>query len=626
MQQKLVVFNGTAINKYNMVFTVGALESGLNQSWEIGLPSCVGHDLHRPIAWSKALSLYFEPGLVRLAGRIFVPENADDEKEIHETFQYQRAKMVGEEFEPHRTALEQKLAGVLTEKAYGLMPGCAVFFDQGLAEKRFPDIFKDQDKHGLIQLSSLNPVGPGVYEIDGLLLFAHPFFRRSLSRHNSLNSPFLSVFQKVSEKHDIDVKVALDRDMIGLASTYKEYIELEYWWGPKFSDELSEIDFGVTRHEASKDQRLFHGVSSAEFWWHNQNGIRTLECEELKDIPSLGVGKDSFGCRYVHSMLSSDTGLSNHIDGAIRLYDENSMIERLEQDISKSGKGSNYTKLWRIDGKFNVALWKELLTHYYRDNHLIGEYLGGEDENKHLRPREISSDIYEIPLSKNVPCNIERGHGPRLSVSYHKKTESLVNLLEVRPTDFIILDDGRHNYIDGDTIEIIKLLKIRGIDVKYPDHTLLIAFNDMVLNLPLLIFDIRNGIEISLEIQNAFLRLCEAWREHGDNRIISYNIGICYSEKDVYYSIAGHVDDLIIWLKSEESKFPSNENDIGKWAELASNFISENFPHSIDYPPLHNFLQPDGLLHFKRRFLKPSEYSMHYDEKAKGVVWKYSYP
>ena len=47
------------------------------------------------------------------------------------------------------------------------------------------------------------------------------------------------------------------------------------------------------------------------------------------------------------------------------------MIERLETDISKSGKKSNYQKLWRIDGEIEISVWKELLNDYFRDNRLV---------------------------------------------------------------------------------------------------------------------------------------------------------------------------------------------------------------------------------------------------------------
>jgi hypothetical protein len=67
--------------------------------------------------------------------------------------------------------------------------------------------------------------------------------------------------------------------MVGLAISYKGPIELEYWWGPKFNEDLSEINFGVTKHSADEDEQLFHGISATEFWWHKQNEIKTYECE-----------------------------------------------------------------------------------------------------------------------------------------------------------------------------------------------------------------------------------------------------------------------------------------------------------------------------------------------------------
>jgi hypothetical protein len=61
MLEKLAVLNGNAVNRYGYLFPVEALESALNRSWEIGVPSCISHDLHRLIGWTRGLSLYIEP-------------------------------------------------------------------------------------------------------------------------------------------------------------------------------------------------------------------------------------------------------------------------------------------------------------------------------------------------------------------------------------------------------------------------------------------------------------------------------------------------------------------------------------------------------------------------------------
>jgi hypothetical protein len=500
------------------------------------------------------------------------------------------------------------------------MPACAAFVDDGLVLRTFQDIFKNQDKNGLIPLADLNPIGPGAFEIDGLLLFAHPFFRRSLSRHNSLNTPFLSRFQKVAHSYGLDAKIALDPDMIGLASTYNEYIELEYWWGPQFSDELAEIKFGVAKHVANEDQKIFQGISATEFWWHNQNEIKTLECEEIRDIPSLGLNKDSFGCRYVHSMLDPIKAIPNHMDGSVRLYDESAMLERLETDISKSGKKSNYKKLWRFDGEIQISTWKKLLNDYFRDNRLVGEYLGAEGENEYNSPRELINTTYSSHLSNFIPCNMEPNDGIRISISYHEKAHCENNLISFIPVDFIKNEHGRFSYIEYDSTEVAKLLKRNGYQVLVPDDTMLIAFEDLLLNFPRIHHSGKNSVRLALATQDVFLSLCEILSSRGDDRVISFTMSVEYEDRDVYFSFAGHVNDLFTWFRSKEATLPSSQGRIGQWAEDASSYINNVYKKSIDSPPLHDLLKMDGMLIFPRRFLKDNDYRIRYDENSDSLI------
>ena len=93
----------------------------------------------------------------------------------------------------------------------------------------------------------------------------------------------------------------------------------------------------------------------------------------------MGIGEDKYACRYVHSMIDEETKLPYHLDGAMRIYDEEAFLERIETDISKAGKNTEYVKLWRIDGEIDIVLWKELLNDFYRDNHQVGEYLLGNN-------------------------------------------------------------------------------------------------------------------------------------------------------------------------------------------------------------------------------------------------------
>jgi hypothetical protein len=74
--------------------------------------------------------------------------------------------------------------------------------------------------------------------------------------------------------------------MVGLASTYHQREELEYWWRPKFNDDLTSISPNVTHHEATPEERMYHCISRTEFWWQSCDGKHIFEAEELRDLPS----------------------------------------------------------------------------------------------------------------------------------------------------------------------------------------------------------------------------------------------------------------------------------------------------------------------------------------------------
>jgi hypothetical protein len=46
--------------------------------------------------------------------------------------------------------------------------------------------------------------------------------------------------------------------------------------------------------------------------------------------------------------------------------------------MTEFGRRSNYTKLFRIDGKLTLSDWKSLTTNYLQGNPLIYEYFGIE--------------------------------------------------------------------------------------------------------------------------------------------------------------------------------------------------------------------------------------------------------
>jgi hypothetical protein len=621
MRQLLAVLTSNAISRYGTIFAIGDLESLLRESWHPGAPYFVSHDSHRPSGWSVGLSLYLEPGLARVTGLLLMPETVEDDEKVLLWVRHSLLQTISKRITPHRPELERRLRPYLSGKEGPLMPNCAALFDEGIATRVFPEIFAQRDKDGLLSLKLLKQVAPGIFEREGLLLFAHPFFRRSLSRLNSLSEPFFAMLRFLSNCAELEIRIALDEDMVGLAGTYERSAEFEYWRGPKFSDDLTIIKTGgVTRHEADEDQRFFHGVSRTEFWWYTQDGRRTFECEEVRNIPSAGAGSDQYGCRYVHSMLDSSTGLPIHIDGAIRMYDERAMVERIDQDILHAGRHADYTKLWRVDGQLDVAKWKELLTHYYRDNKLIGEYLGGEDEQTFAASDESSSIGSAAILSQYTPTSMGPGRGIKLSISYHQRTDDSGARRFIRTFDSFTQDSSEHSYVEAETIDLVKLLQRMGEQIEVSHDIAHVVFQDGVVNLPLVMHTGENAVELAETTQRAIGALCEAWAQYKVDRMVSYNLGVQYADKDVYFSVAGHIADLNIWLRQHESYLPHEASLMGAWAEDAYGALTKQFPATNDDPPLAEMLRQSGMLVFKRRFLKPEEYTVRIEGDGERAI------
>ena len=178
------------------------------------------------------MGIHLQAGLARLTGVCLVPETADEQAALASRARSYIEAFTAERIGPHIGELCQRLGDRLGSDYGWIEAGCAGVVAPGLAVRTFPDIFDLKDKDGLVLLRHLNQVAPGVFERDGLVFFAHKYFRRSLSRHNTLNEPFLARFSKLADS--LSSRIALDEDMVGLASTLVPSIELEYWWGPKF--------------------------------------------------------------------------------------------------------------------------------------------------------------------------------------------------------------------------------------------------------------------------------------------------------------------------------------------------------------------------------------------------------
>lgn len=618
------VVNSDQVTRNNYKFSVKSLEGAYCDGWQKGTPSFINHDRTKLAGWVNLSSLYFEPGMLRTTNVMYIPENETEKANLNNGMIKYFEQLESKVYTQQIRELETKLDGYLTKDYKVYTSGCVGIIDKKIVIKLFPELFDNKDKHGLIDARLLQPILPGIYQYKGFLIFAHQCFRRSFSRLNTLNDAFFEKFNRLRSNSQISMKLAIDIDLIGLSGTEQRELEFQYWWGPKFNNGLSQIPIGLSRYENDSYNRVFNSIRSTEFLWYEQDDIKTLECEEITDVSNLTDenNEENYGCRYVHSMLSKDNEDVMHLDGAIRVYDTEKMLNRLDLSLDKAEKNTKYMKMWRLDGKIDVDTWKELITHYYRDNRLIGEYFDGEDEvMDEFKPQLIEENITRTPIQRYVPYNLKYGDGIRLAISYKEKENyDQEDIICIRPNQSLFINGKSMRYIETDTYEIIKLLRKQNIKVREPLPGIKnIAFEDMCINLPNIIHRGCNAVTNANITQTLIRQLCSAWKSRGDDRLISYTISIEYQDKQVLYSVAGHVLDLLDWLNDKSSVLPIDSNEVGNWCENFKQFLYK-YPQSKDNPKIGDILDTRGIINFKRKFVDSDRIGYYYDEVKKAVI------
>ncbi|WP_162898199.1 hypothetical protein [Acinetobacter sp. WCHAc010034] len=518
MKQQLGVFTTNQINKSGFRILASALMNAeeshhferLTTGLPAGLPAFIQHDMHRPVGWSQVLGLLIDSKMVRVVGVI---KEAETEQE-----KIQLAQLASHFWESHHNKGSDTLKSDLLERANlskldefdkFLKMEAYVLSRKNVASSLYPELFNissnSVDKDGLTDYKtlcqSMKQIQPGVFldKKHNLLIFAHRFFRRSLSHRNKFNEYFLSSFDKtVAESPHLTPRLRLDPDLIGHPDTVTNLLELEYWWGPHFNDDISSIPNGVTEHKASEKTRYFEGVDRTQIWWKSpetrlnsiiKDRYRSFEIEELIENSSGGLPDEQYGCRYAHAEYSIGTSAITHFDGAIRAYPQDEYLERIGLAIDQAGKHSDYTKLFRFDGSMTVDLWKKLLSDYFKGNPLIPEYLGVVQDDIKIQSKEATNedvsttDIEEPVVESELAVFISLTHGDSPHESY------------IEPSTIVLPDERRLRTIETGGGAIDEFIRSKF------DMTNLtsIAIDDGILNLAKVTFGTTSNLPTEMQ-------------------------------------------------------------------------------------------------------------------------------
>lgn len=616
------IFNTDSINKHDIRFTVSALNKSIIQTYEKGIPSCLGHDIHSPVAWVQPLGLFIDSKMAKSVGLIWVPELEKEREELFKTYKYYLYKMNEEECLPYKEKFLSLLNEInLSAEKELIVAGCVAVWDKNIVGKVFPEIIKEMEKdekQNLIEinfiLKKFDYLGEGIFKDkkSEFTIFVHEYFRQSLSRFNNYNLYFINNLMDLKENSELNIKIAIDTSLLGYAPSFKRTFEFEYWYGPKFDNDILSIPSGVTAHQITdKFQLSLYGISSTEFWWkkNTEEQKHELEIEELKDKPSFGISEDSYGCRYVHSIFNYENGSFEHFDGAIRMYDTDKICSRMEKPINKSGKDTEYKKIFRIDGNLPISKWKSLVSYYFYGNPLVREYFCNEGQTEANEAHIIEEEKNSV-LDDLVPYSINKDDGLKLFISYQhierfeKYNNNERSFIE---RDFYRPYDKNIYFFENEVIELKKSLRKLGADIEIPKDILFLFHQDDYFNFP----QVHHGNKSFPNNIKTTLLAYKNLFEKMNNVFISFSFSWIIENKVVCISLLGHVEHLKSWFNKFVNDFPlSNDEQINDWLEKYSEWSYKNFTQKSDYhlPIISQITQSSGVLLIKREIInKPDK-------------------
>lgn len=559
MAKNLFPLAGTGPNRKNVCIGTQTLYN-IFLSSRHGTPSYINHDYHRLLGWMIPSCIIVNGGTSILYGCLFKPTNKEEQKDLERI----ASNYMQNVYAVSKHAEDNFLSSLkCCEKVKEIrnIDTSLIAIGSNIVYEEFPELAKKVDKDGLIDTSILKYLGEGVFEYEGKLLYPDKRFRRSCSWANNLNLEFLEYFMNIESPNN-KRKIALDSDIIGDRSTLRLSLEMDYWHGPKFNDDIMLIQAGVTKYVLREDSpiRYMHGIDSMEFRW-SENGEKkkVFECEELPSWGAPGLGQEEYAAKYMHGIFPTSEECE-HVDGAIREYDMLSFIERSENSLEKYGKNTSYKKLWRMDGRIPTRVFKDLCHYYFRSDPLVEEYFQDGGDN-FIKDREKDKCMLLPPVVGQFDdLIITVGFVPHLSA---------IGKRVIVPQ---IERNGRY-FVDFATIALIKLFKRINLEF-YVEKLEFVDWCDMVSNLPPILHagdDSFADAHDTLKIMTQYLSLLSP------ESLTSFTL-MCrlqeLGEGEIFFSFCGNAGNILEFV-SETGGIPQNFGSVGEWLEKAEAFGSK---------------------------------------------------
>lgn len=623
MITKLVVLSSDAVNRYGFRMHIKALEGGILQKFDSGLPYLINHDFHRPLGWGVPFALFIEPHLTRMLSANIIPETDEEFQVIHKLHQQAMHTKYNDESKPFKKEF-QEILSLLDIKDYNFIAtNCLTNYSTGIAVKIFPDLFSSIDKEGLISLETMlkdfTYLGQGVFKNKSseVCVLAHRYFRRSQSVHNLTNGQFVDEFVSLHSNKELNLYLCLDDDQVGYAPSFGSYEELEFIYGPQYNDNIASIKPGLVQHQNTDADRRLSVITSTEILWEWDKNFYTFQLEEVSDIEAPMEIDSVYHCRYIHSLYDESIRDFCHFDGAIRIYPFEDMVDRASKNFKEYGKNSGYKKLFKVNGKLPIHKWKSLVTFYLRGNQLVYEYFGKKAEI------ELFKTQPSIPVrlvDKLTPFRITENEGMKLLVSYFPIKE----MQDGRYIDsFDIMSDDTKQFrcVDFPILELKKALQRLDDDLLIPSDVEYIKCDDRYWNIPSIMHAGPDCRQLMKNTISALKTLFAKMLTKGLTLDISITLGAIVDSKIIKVSAFGNVKILNRWLE-ESMPFPANQIEFTEWLSQQNTFLNK-YENTRKDTFIDSLVQMDGVLYAKRM---PITYPYELDIDDRGLTCRIELP
>lgn len=290
-----------------------------------------------------------------------------------------------------RRRLDDELfdAGFLVETIITIFhpEGPEAWIDSQITHQREPMLEYDDDN------LLVGPANTITFTKEGVLTPSHYLLYASQVPGSMLSGGFVHELLKIRSQANVSkFGIAINSEVLLGRSYHREYFTKAYIRGPRglTKDFLNNPRFpeeatgSVTMHQRIEDNPIckLYPLDRLEVMWSFRDGIKSVQIEELLPLEHNSSLPSPISNRYIHSRWDPNRSAFIHIDGAIRTYEHDQYVDRLATDLKKySGKATQYTKAFRLDGETPLQDWCMLVSKFFVNNELALEYLGGPKPN-----------------------------------------------------------------------------------------------------------------------------------------------------------------------------------------------------------------------------------------------------